>query len=209
MNFKIKRIVTVIMCIVLIVFTLVGCGNNKDSKIEQKSEVKLSKDAKILVVYFSWSGHLKTMSNWIGEETGGDVVRVVTKEEYPKDYDKTADRAKNEKDEGKRPEIIVEIDKDKFSQYDTIFFGFPIWWYDMPMAMCTFLESYDFSKKTIIPFFSHEGSSDGASSLDTLEKLAKGADVKKDNPLSIKGGIVDSSKDKVVKWVKDLGYNKK
>ena len=71
------------------------------------------------------------------------------------------------------------------------------------MTMWTFLESYDFSEKTIIPFFSHEGSSNGASALPTIEKLAKGATVKSKNALSIRGGKVASSEKDVKNWVKE------
>ena len=90
--------------------------------------------------------------------------------------------------------------------YDTVFFGFPVWWYDLPMSMWTFLESYDFTGKTIIPFFSHEGSSNGAGALPTIESLAQGATVRSDDALSIRGGKVDGSENDVRAWVKGLTY---
>jgi hypothetical protein len=71
--------------------------------------------------------------------------------------------------------------------------------------MWTFLESYDFSGKTIIPFFSHEGSSNGASSLDTLTELTTGATVRTENALSIRGGKVADSEQDVRDWVDGLG----
>ena len=86
--------------------------------------------------------------------------------------------------------------------------GFPVWWYDLPMPMWTFLESVDLEGKTVIPFFSHEGSSTGASSLDTIKRLAEGADVKTDDALSIRGGKVAGSEETVRNWVRDLGYGK-
>ena len=76
------------------------------------------------------------------------------------------------------------------------------------MPMWTFLESVDLSEKTVIPFFSHEGSSNGASSLGTIEKLAVGAEVKSGDALSIRGGSVDSSEEEVREWVRNLGYGK-
>lgn len=158
--------------------------------------------SKTLVVYFSWSGNLDKMAHWVQEETGGDLVRVTAKEAYPDNYNKTANRAKSEKDKGIRPEINVNLTKEQMAQYDTIYFGFPVWWYDLPMSMWTFLESYDFSGKTIIPFFSHEGSSNGASALPTIKKLAKGANVKSENALSIRGGKVSSSEKDVRDWVR-------
>lgn len=161
-------------------------------------------EGNVLVVYFSWSGNLDKMAHWVTDETGGDLFRVTAKDPYPEDYDQTADRAKQEQDDGVRPEIVVDITEEQIAQYDTVFFGFPVWWYDLPMSMWTFLESYDFSGKTIIPFFSHEGSSNGADALPTVEKLAAGAIVRSDDALSIRGGDVADSEEDVRAWVQGL-----
>ncbi len=100
----------------------------------------------------------------------------------------------------------MDITPEQMSEYDTIFFGFPVWWYDLPMPMWTFLENFDFSSKTIIPFFSHEGSSNGANALPTVECLATGATVRSDDALSIRGGNVDGSENDVRMWVQGLDY---
>lgn len=92
------------------------------------------------------------------------------------------------------------------ADYETIFFGFPVWWYDLPMSMWTFLESFDFSGKTIIPFFSHEGSSNGARALPTVTDLAKGAEVMSSKALSSRGQNEVASEDTVRNWVKSLEY---
>ena len=165
-------------------------------------------DNKILVVYFSWSGHLDSMAHWVADETGGDLYRMTAKDPYPDDYNQTADRAKQEQDNDERPEIMIDLTEEQMVQYDTVFFGFLVWWYDLPMSMWTFLESYDFSGKTIIPFFSHEGSSNGAGALPTIEKLAEGATVRSDDVLSIRGGSVADSEEDVREWVQGLGYQK-
>ena len=207
MNSKVKRTIAVILSI-LTVLSLAACSSNRKTTVEQKDEVVLNNDSNILVVYYTWSGHLDSMAHWIADETGGDIIRVLAKEAYPEDYNSTADRAKKEKDEGIRPEITLDLSAEDLAKYDTIFFGFPVWWYDLPMCMWTFLESTDLSGKTVIPFFSHEGSSNGANSLDTLVKLAEGADVRKEDALSIRGGKVDGSENEVREWVKNLGYSK-
>lgn len=181
-----------------------GTETNPDNTAETGSEQTISGDGKILVVYFSWSGNLDKMAHWIADETGGDLVRVTAKEAYPENYNATADRAKNEVDNGIRPEINVDLTKEQMAQYDTVFFGFPVWWYDLPMSMWTFLESYDFSGKTLIPFFSHEGSSNGAGALPRVTELAKGANVRTGDALSIRGGSVASSENAVRDWVKGL-----
>lgn len=207
MSSKIKKIASFILCATLMMTLLAGCGG-RSTDVPQTEETDLTNDSKVLVVYFSWSGHLQTMSHWIADETGGDIVRVVTKEPYPEDYNATADRAKKEQDDGTRPEITIELTEEELAKYDTIFLGFPVWWYDLPMPMWTFLERADLSGKTVIPFFSHEGSSNGASSLGTIEKLAEGAEVKSGDALSIRGGSVDSSEEEVREWVRNLGYGK-
>ena len=207
MSSKIKKKASLLLCATLMMTLLAGCGG-RSTEVPQTEETDLTNDSKVLVVYFSWSGHLQTMSHWIADETGGDIVRVVTKEPYPEDYNATADRAKKEQDDGTRPEITIELTEEELAKYDTIFLGFPVWWYDLPMPMWTFLESADLSGKTVIPFFSHEGSSNGASSLGTIEKLAEGAEVKSSDALSIRGGSVDSSEEEVREWVRNLGYGK-
>ncbi len=171
---------------------------------ERGTEPTASDGNKILVVYFSWSGNLDKMAHWVADETGGDLIRITAKEAYPESYNDTADRAKSEQDNGVRPEINVDLTSEQMAQYDTVFFGFPVWWYDLPMPMWTFLESYDWNGKTIIPFFSHEGSSNGASALPTVERLAVGATVRSDDALSIRGGNVASSESAVREWVKGL-----
>ena len=184
----------------IILTALIAIAATSGLFAQNKADAKSNN--KTLVVYFSWSGNLDKMAHWIADETGGDLRRVTAKEAYPEDYNKVADRAKNEKDKGIRPAINVNITKEEMANYDTIYFGFPVWWYDLPMPMWTFLESYDFKGKTIIPFFSHEGSSNGANALPTLQKLAKGATVLTKDALSIRGGNVAKSEKEVRAWVK-------
>lgn len=184
----------------IILTALIAIAATSGLFAQNKADAKSNN--KTLVVYFSWSGNLDKMAHWIADETGGDLRRVTAKEAYPENYNKVADRAKNEKDKGIRPAINVNITKEEMAVYDTIYFGFPVWWYDLPMSMWTFLESYDFKGKTIIPFFSHEGSSNGANALPTLQKLAKGATVRTKDALSIRGGNVAKSEKEVRAWVR-------
>ena len=173
-----------------------------------ESPTSFTTGSKVLVVYFSYTGHLDTMAHWIVDEVGGDLVRVTAAEPYPDDYNATVDRAKSEQDEGARPEIDVSLTPEQLEGYDTVFFGFPVWWYDLPMPMWTFLESYNFSGKAIIPFFSHEGSASGANALSSLESLAKGVTVRSQDALSIHGDNVNGSESAVRTWAAGFGYSK-
>ncbi len=74
------------------------------------------------------------------------------------------------------------------------------------MPVWSFVEEYDFSGKTVIPFYTHNGSSSGASSLETLKSLLPNSDFKQDKALSIRGSRVSSSKSEVVSWTTELGF---
>lgn len=178
--------------------------NSEPPPSDESSEMPspaTSDTATSLVAYFSWSGNTEQMATWIADESGSDLYQIIPKEAYGEDFDSCADRAKNELDNGIRPELTELIDAQTIAQYDTIYVGFPIWWYDLPMAMTAFLENVDLSGKTVIPFFSHNGSSSGASSLDTLSKICVNADVLTDDALSISGNKVESSETQIREWV--------
>lgn len=170
-----------------------GIDNNPESEVKGNSNV--------LVAYFSWSGNGQQMATWIAEETGGELFRIVPTESYGEDYNACADRAKSELDNKIRPELSVHIEADIMAQYDVIYIGFPIWWYDLPMPVWTFLEEYDLSGKMIIPFFSHNGSSNGANSVNRVSELASGATVLTDDVLSVRGSDVPDSENEVKEWV--------
>lgn len=144
------------------------------------------------------------MANWVAEKTGGELFRIVPEVAYTQND--VFDRSKNELDNGIRPAITTHIDAEVMAGYDTVFLGFPIWWYDLPMPVWTFLEEYDFSGKTVIPFFTHNGSSSGAGSLGTLEKLLPSATVRTDDALSVAGNSVSGAENKVDSWLSGLGY---
>lgn len=199
------KVIAIMLIITMFTVALMGCAAR--DRAPQDANEDLTKDTNILVVYFTWSGHLGSMSEWIADETGADIVRVLAAEEYPESYNDTANRAKKELEDGVRPEIKVVLTAEQMEKYDTIFIGFPVWWYDLPMPMWTFLESVDLSGKTVIPFFSHEGSSDGANSLSTIQKLAVGADVKTQDALSVRGSKVSGAENEVRAWVRGLGYS--
>lgn len=174
----------------------VGIDNNPESEVKG--------DSNVLVAYFSWSGNGQQMAKWISEETGGELFRIVPSEAYGEDFDSCADRAKNELDNGIRPELSEHIDAGIMAQYDVIYLGFPVWWYDLPMPVWTFLEEYDLSGKTVIPFFSHNGSSNGANSVNRVAELADGATVLTDNVLSLRGSDVADSEKEVKDWTKNF-----
>lgn len=188
-------------------FLFAACSSGGEhTPIANDSEAPVKGEGKILVAYFSWSGNTQTMANWVVEKTGGELFRIVPEVAYTQND--VFDRSKNELDNGIRPAIITHIDAEVMAGYDTVFLGFPIWWYDLPMPVWTFLEEYDVSGKTVIPFFTHNGSSSGAGSLGTLEKLLPSATVRTDDALSVAGNSVSGAENKVDSWLSGLGYKK-
>ena len=191
------KLFSIILVALIVAAALAGCAER--NRAPQVDEQNLAKETSVLVVYFTWSGHLDSMAHWIADETGGDILRVLAKNEYPESYDDTADRAKKEKDDGVRPEITVSLTEEQMAKYDTVFIGFPVWWYDLPMPMWTFLESVDLSGKTVIPFTTHEGSGFG-SGLRDLRAAIPAATVKKG--LSIQGSKVKTAGKQIEEFLK-------
>ena len=101
-------------------------------------------------------GNTSIIANMIAENIGADVHSIKVAELYPGDYDTTVDQAKDEQNNDFRPTLTSSIDN--LDDYDTVFIGYPIWWGDAPKIVYTFMESYDFSDKTIVPFCTSGGS---------------------------------------------------
>ena len=124
-------------------------------------------DGKILIAYFSRAGenysvgviekgNTAIVAELIAEQTGGDLFEIVPVVPYPSDYEEMKTVSTRESDTNARPEIANTVEN--WDEYDVIFLGYPIWYGDMPMIVYNFLESYDFSGKTVVPFNTHEGS---------------------------------------------------
>lgn len=114
----------------------------------RSSEVDAVATASILA-----PGNAARIAEWIQAYTGGDLFSIQVEEAYPSDYDDCMERASEEKAENARPALATHVEN--MDAYDTVFLGFPNWWSDMPMAIHTFVEEYDFSGKTVIPFVTH------------------------------------------------------
>lgn len=151
--------------------------------------------SKTLIVFYSRAGQNYVSGNIVDLEVGNtevvaekiqrllgdaDFFKIDTKKLYPIDYMETTEVAKEELRRDARPELTAEVED--MSQYDTIILGYPNWWGTMPMAIFTFLESYDFAGKTIIPFCTHEGSGMGHS-VNDIKKLCPGATVLDGTPI--------------------------
>jgi flavodoxin len=190
----------------LIIFLLAACGNSNavNSASFQKpaaasaktSEDKItnSKGKKILVAYFSHSGSTRRAAVQIHNLVGGDMFEIKTVTPYPTGYDESVEVAKKEKETNARPVLSTKVNN--MASYDVIFIGYPIWWHTAPMPIYTFLEAYDLSGKTVIPFCTSY-SSDIAESMDAIKSLSPNA--------IILEGLTANDPSKIEPWLSRIG----
>lgn len=148
-------------------------------------------------------GNNEYIAQIIQRETGGDLFSIETVQDYPTTHDPLLEFAYNEKADNARPELATQIEN--LDSYDVIFLGYPNWNADLPMPLYTFLEEYDFSGKTIIPFTTHGGSG-FSRTVQTISDLQPGATVISDG-LSISRNSVAGAESEVVNWVNGLNLN--
>jgi flavodoxin len=145
---------------------------------------------------------VRAIADDIAEYTGGDLFSIQTSVAYSGNISSLIDYAQDEQDEDARPELTTHIEN--LDQYDTIFIGYPTWWYDLPQVMYSFFDEYDFSGKTIVPFNSANGSR-FSGTIGTIQQLEPDADVITEG-LSVHQNNVSNAKSEVEKWLKGLGY---
>ena len=159
----------------------------------------MAAEAKSLVVVFSRTdenygvgyitkGNTMILAEMIASKTGSDLFEIKPEKKYPADYDTCIDVAKKELNAGVRPAILEDKD---VSEYDTVYFGYPIWWGDLPMCFYTFIEGHDWNGKKVIPFCTHEGSG-LAGTEGKLKRALKGAEVMKG--LAVRGSTAQNDK---------------
>lgn len=187
--------------------------------------VKSQNTGKTLIVYFSMPesegtdassgasrvlidgeimGNTQYIAKLIQENTGGDLFRIETVQTYPGNHEVLVDQAYAERDANARPELASHIMN--LDEYDTIFVGYPTWCYDMPMAMYSFFEEYDFSEKTIIPFNTHGGSNFSSTFAD-IQEMQPNANLVT-NGYRVSRNSVADAEESVIKWLDELGLRK-
>ena len=174
----------------------------------------------VLVAYFSWAnnailaedvdavaspsvitpGNVQQLAEWVQQETGADLFSIRVAEPYPSDWDDCLARANQERGDNARPELVENVEN--LSQYDTIFLGYPNWWYGVPMALLTFLESNDFSGKQVYLFCSH-GTGGLANSVQIITEAIPNAEIS-DNIFDCDEEDASSSQEEIQNWVAGL-----
>ena len=199
---KIRMAVIMLVVAAMCAVSLAACSGGDTSGGLQEQERPLAGESNVLVTYFSWSRshNTQTMANYIAEETGGELFRLMPETPYTTDYNEVLDVAREEQNNNARPALAENITAEQLAGYDVIFVGYPIWWYDAPMIIYTFLESHDFSGKTIVPFATSGGS--GIAEEDEFREIT-GATVL--DGLCIRNINGGGARDDIREWLTELG----
>ena len=176
-----------------------GTENTGVSETQQPE----AQESKVLVAYFSATGTTEGVAEHIANGLNADIYEIIPEEPYTAadlDYNDNNSRSTIEmNDPTSRPAISGSVEN--MEQYDIVFIGYPIWWGEAPRIVSTFVESYDFSGKTVIPFCTSGGSGVG-SSASNLEQLTSGATWVEGHRLN-----GSDSQETVMEWVNSLGLN--
>ena len=163
--------------------------------------IDASASASIQVWNGELTGNTGAVARMISEATGGDLFSIQTVEKYPDNYNDTIDQGQSERNEGARPELTTQIEN--LDNYDTIFLGYPNWWGDMPMAVYSFLDEYDLSGKTVVPFVT-SGGSGFSQTISEIENAEPNATV--EEGISLRDSDAVSAQEEIQTWLRELGY---
>lgn len=168
----------------------------------ENSDVDVVSSASVTTVDGEAKGRLRAVADMIQAQTGGTLFSIQTSVDYPGDGGALIDYAAEEQEEDARPELTSHIENP--DDYDVIFVGYPTWWYDMPQALYSFFDEYDFSGKTIIPFNVHNGSR-FSGTIETIQDLEPDAEVITDGFTVSERDVAGAAGD-VADWLGGLGY---
>ena len=202
-----KKYVAVITALVLTLLSVSALAEEASNHIltvyfsvAENSVVDVASSASVTQWNGNAVGTISVLANMIHDHVGGELYSIDTSVEYP--VDTLIDYAADEQEKNVRPKLINHIEN--FDQYDTIFIGYPTWWYDLPMVMYSFFDEYDFSGRTIILFNTHNGSR-FSGTIQTIEQLEPNATVI-ENGFTVNERNAANSQSDIDKWLTELGY---
>lgn len=166
---------------------------------QEKEEVQMANENKILIAYYSYSGNTKQVAEAIQKETGGSLFEIKAATAYPTDYHQMSEQAKKEIEQGVRPPLTEQVAN--INEYDVIFVGSPCWWGTITPQVSSFLESSQLTGKTVIPFITHGGGG-VMNTVKDLTAQCKGCEVS-DKPWIGYGSRTAG----VAAWIKGLGLS--
>lgn len=214
----------ILLIVVIGVIYLLSSNDNTSDNLTNSVPNRVDGNSKVLVTYFSLPetddaenmnedeenstvvvdgevlGNTQYVALLISEYTNGDLFRIEPVTPYTTNHDDLTDQALEEQESDARPEIKDPLES--IDDYDVIFVGYPIWWGDMPQILYAFLESYDFTDKTVIPFSTHGGSG-LAGTVDTISEKLDGASVL-ENAFTLSRNSMESAPQEVESWLREI-----
>lgn len=190
---------------------------------QQPEEPSNAQESGVLVAYFSWAdnavidgevdavaspsvtapGNVQQLAQWVSERTGGALFSIQVTDPYSSDWDACLERANQERAEDARPELTASVEQ--LERYDTVFLGYPNWWYGVPMALLSFLEENDLSDKQVYLFCSH-GTGGLASSVEQIDEALPDSTALSENVFDVYEEDASSSQQDILAWLEELGY---
>lgn len=175
-------------------------SGNDDVISSNQTQARTESSGKILIAYFSWGGNTRGVAEEIQAQTGAGLFEITCVEPYSSDYNTVLEEAQRDQNAQARPELAGHVEN--MDEYDIVMIGYPNWWASIPMPIASFLEEYDFSDKTILPFCSHGGGRFGQS-LTAIAKLVPDAAMGEALSIHYSGG--SSLPDDVSRWLSSNG----
>lgn len=185
---------------IAVVALLVAAAYKVMAQTGEENKTMDTQNAKILIAYYSYSGNTKEVAEAIQKEIGGDLFEIKAEGTYPDEYRPMTEQAKKEIDAGFRPKLTTSVAD--MAQYDIVFIGSPNWWGTITPQVSSFLESYDLSGKTVIPFVTHGGGGQQNTIAD-LTAQCKGCKVNSDGWVGYGSRTLG-----IGSWLEDLGFKK-
>lgn len=201
-------------------------GNSEDEASPNGTVPLVDSDANILIAYFSrvgntdfpdgvdaitsasllvkdgeLYGNTQYIATLIQQQTDGELFLIQTEERYPADYDETDRQGQQENRDRVRPALASHVEN--MDEYDVIFLGFPNWYYDMPMAVYSFLGEYDLAGKTIVPFVT-SGGSGFSNSIAEIQNIQPDAEVLTDGYRVSHSRVDDVTSEDIAEWINGL-----
>ncbi len=176
---KSKSVLSLMIAAIICLFS--GCSKAQQIPAKQQP---IFAEKKILIVYLTRTGNTEAVAKMIRESTGGDLIALELENPYPKDYQRTVKQVDEENEKGFLPTLKTKIANPR--QYNTIFLGFPTWDMQLPPPLKSFLNEYDLSGKTVLPFNTNAGYGAG-SSFTQVKRLCSNCTILEG--FEIRGGI--------------------
>lgn len=165
-----------------------------------QQEAPASEASKTLVAVFSWSGNTLQVAERINHLVESDLFRIEPAESYTQDYNELLDVAQAEQDADARPALAATVEN--WDDYGVVYLGYPVWWYEAPQIIKTFVEAHDFSDKVVYPFAT-SGGSGISGTLPEIQELCPEAEFREG--ITLDGDSVGSQLDRIDEWLGEGG----